>query len=95
MSCEKDNHKVAVEVENELKNVYFHFKATITNESGSRLDAAARIIKDSDGRYLITGHTDAKGSAAYNLKLSRERAAAVVSALEGEVCLRVCLNLKV
>ncbi|MCT3943625.1 OmpA family protein [Elizabethkingia anophelis] len=80
----KDNHKVAVEVENELKNVYFHFnKATITNESGSRLDAAARIIKDSDGRYLITGHTDAKGSAAYNLKLSRERAAAVVSALEG------------
>ena len=79
----KDNNQVATEVETELKNVYFHFnKATITNESGPRLDAAARIIKDSDGKYLITGHTDAKGSAAYNLKLSRERAASVVQALE-------------
>ena len=30
----------------------------------------------------MTGHTDAKGNAASNLKLSRERAAAVVQSLE-------------
>jgi hypothetical protein len=40
------------------------------------------LLKASGGNYLLTGHTDAKGSAAYNLKLSRERAAAVVGALE-------------
>ena len=31
---------------------------------------------------MIIGHTDKKGSEAYNLKLSRQRAAAVVQALE-------------
>ena len=50
--------------------------------SSSKLDTAARIIKENGGTFLLTGHTDAKGSAAYNLKLSKERAAAVVIALE-------------
>ncbi len=62
----------------------FNFnKATIRPESNGKLDQAATIIKQSnDGTFLVTGHTDAKGAAAYNLKLSRERAAAVVAALE-------------
>jgi OOP family OmpA-OmpF porin len=80
----KDNKEVATEVEKELKNVYFNFgKATIRPESNAKLDQAAKIIKETDGKYLLTGHTDIKGSAAYNLKLSKERAAAVVVALEG------------
>ncbi|MNY34268.1 Photosystem I chlorophyll a apoprotein A2 [compost metagenome] len=33
---------------------------------------------------MVTGHTDAKGAEAYNLKLSRQRAAAVVAALEAK-----------
>ncbi|KFF09821.1 membrane protein, partial [Chryseobacterium piperi] len=79
----KNNHETAKEVEKELKNVYFNFnKATIRPESNEKLDQAAKIIKESEGNYLLTGHTDIKGNAAYNLKLSRERAAAVVSALE-------------
>ncbi|MDE5493348.1 OmpA family protein [Elizabethkingia meningoseptica] len=79
----KNNNQTAVEVETELKNVYFNFnKATITNESDARLNSAAKIIKENGGNYLLTGHTDAKGNAAYNLKLSKERAAAVVNALE-------------
>ncbi|MCL1677248.1 OmpA family protein [Elizabethkingia meningoseptica] len=79
----KDNHQIAIEVENELKNVYFEFNSSrITGGSSSKLDTAARIIKENGGTFLLTGHTDAKGSAAYNLKLSRERAAAVVIALE-------------
>jgi len=79
----KDNTVTATAVEQELKNVYFNFnKATIRPESNERLDQAAKIIKENDGKYLLTGHTDVKGNAGYNLKLSQERAAAVVVALE-------------
>ncbi|EJL73873.1 OmpA family protein [Chryseobacterium populi] len=79
----KDNHQTATVVEQELKDVYFNFnKATIRPESNDRLDQAAKIIKENGGNYLLTGHTDIKGSPAYNLKLSQERAAAVVAALE-------------
>ncbi|MBB4806470.1 outer membrane protein OmpA-like peptidoglycan-associated protein/opacity protein-like surface antigen [Chryseobacterium defluvii] len=74
------------DIETEFKNVYFDFnKATIRPESKTALDNAAKIIKDDEGegfRYLLEGQTDKKGSDAYNLKLSRERAAAVVSALD-------------
>ena len=53
------------------------------SESHAKLDAAAEIIKESkSGNFLITGHTDKKGSAAYNLKLSQRRAWAVVEGLE-------------
>ncbi len=79
----KDNNETAKEVEKTLKDIYFNFnKATIRPESNSKLDLAASIIKENGGNYLLTGHTDIKGSAAYNLRLSKERAAAVVSALE-------------
>ncbi|RNA63329.1 OmpA family protein [Chryseobacterium nematophagum] len=81
--AKKDNNEVAKDVEKELKDVYFNFnKATIRPESNPKLDMAADVIKQSGGTYLLTGHTDIKGNAAYNLKLSRERAAAVVNALE-------------
>ncbi|WP_139252654.1 OmpA family protein, partial [Elizabethkingia meningoseptica] len=71
-------------VTTELKDILFDFnKATIQSSSLSKVDAAASIIKDSKvENFLVTGHTDAKGNAAYNLKLSRERAASVVKALE-------------
>ncbi|MGG1921135.1 OmpA family protein [Chryseobacterium sp. NRRL B-14798] len=79
----KDNKQTAVEVEKTLKDIYFNFnKATIRPESNEKLDLAASIIKENGGNYLLTGHTDIKGNAAYNLRLSKERAAAVVGALE-------------
>jgi len=79
----KDNRETATEVEKTLKDIYFNFnKATIRPESNEKLDLAAEIIKQNGGNYLLTGHTDIKGSAAYNLRLSQERAAAVVVALE-------------
>lgn len=76
--------KVAEEVTGHLKDILFNFnKATIRPESEPKLDAAATYLKQyGNGKYLIIGHTDKKGSDAYNLKLSRERAAAVVKALE-------------
>jgi outer membrane protein OmpA-like peptidoglycan-associated protein len=73
-----------VKINETLKDILFDFnKATIRPESSSKLDTAARIIKEADqANFLVVGMTDAKGSAAYNLNLSRQRAASVVSALE-------------
>ncbi|QDP85718.1 OmpA family protein [Chryseobacterium sp. SNU WT5] len=81
--CPKPKSVTATEVEGELKNIYFDFdKSTITAESGARLDAAATLIKTDGGNYLLEGQTDKKGAEAYNLDLSRRRAAAVVTALD-------------
>ncbi|EJL76089.1 OmpA family protein [Chryseobacterium populi] len=81
--CPKPKDVTATEVEAKLKSVYFDFnKATIKAESTPALDAAAEIIKKDGGNYLLEGRTDAKGAEAYNLKLSRERAASVVAALD-------------
>ena len=76
--------KVAEEVTGQLKDILFNFnKATLRPESEPKLDAAAAYLKQyGNGKYLVIGHTDKKGTDAYNLKLSRERAAAVVKALE-------------
>ena len=76
--------KPALEATGALKGITFDFgKAVISKSSYSKLDQAAEVIKSSNGgTFLITGHTDKKGNDAYNLKLSRERAAAVVRALE-------------
>ncbi|UJF30562.1 OmpA family protein [Kaistella sp. 97-N-M2] len=81
--CPKPKSVTATEVEGELKNIYFDFdRATIKAESGARLDAAATLIKTDGGNYLLEGQTDKKGAEAYNLDLSRRRAAAVVTALD-------------
>ena len=82
--CPKTNHSVAEEVTLSLKDILFNFgNATLRPESNDKLDAAAKIIQSSNGgTFLVIGHTDKKGNPAYNLKLSRERAAAVVKALE-------------
>ncbi|KMQ70726.1 OmpA family protein [Chryseobacterium koreense] len=81
--CPKPKSVTASEVEGVLKNIYFDFnKATITKESSAKLDEAAKIIKTDGGNYLLEGQTDAKGSEAYNLDLSRRRAKAVVDGLD-------------
>ncbi len=71
-------------VNTKLRDILFDFnKATIRPESNGKIDEAAKIIKDAEEtNFLVVGATDKKGSDAYNLKLSRERAAAVVGALE-------------
>ncbi len=82
--CPKPRIATATGVEKALGSVFFDFnKATIKAESKAALDEAANLIKTDGGNYLLEGQTDAKGSEAYNLKLSRERAAAVVAALDG------------
>ncbi|MHA6726864.1 OmpA family protein [Chryseobacterium sp. A301] len=82
--CPKPQEDLAQDATVALTDILFDFdKSTVRAESQPKLDAAAEIIKSSNGgTFLVAGHTDKKGSAAYNLKLSQRRAAAVVKGLE-------------
>jgi len=62
-----------------LQNVNFEFnKSTLTADSKTVLDGVAAGLKsDPDMRVELAGHTDSKGSDAYNKKLSQSRADSV------------------
>ena len=62
-----------------LRAVHFDFdKSNIRRDAVPILDEAVRILKDEGIMAVISeGHTDAIGTAEYNLKLSRRRASAV------------------
>jgi outer membrane protein OmpA-like peptidoglycan-associated protein len=55
-------------------------KATIKPESDSLLTEVAKVMTDHPEikQVRVEGHTDNKGSAAYNLKLSQQRAESVI-----------------
>ena len=61
--------------------VYFDFdSAALKPKAIEQLKPLGEALSSAElgsGRYLIIGHTDAKGSAAYNQKLSEQRAASV------------------
>jgi len=82
--CPKPQQDLAQDATVALTDILFDFdKSTVRAESMPKLDAAAEIIKSSNGgTFLVAGHTDKKGAASYNLKLSQRRAAAVVKGLE-------------
>ena len=67
-----------------FSNITFEFdRYDITPQSAMLLDEIARILKTMpDSKFLITGYTDARGSVAYNNRLSSRRADAIVRALE-------------
>jgi outer membrane protein OmpA-like peptidoglycan-associated protein len=71
----------------EIDTVNFGFgEAFLREEEIDKLDRIARILEqilagNPDEVFLIEGHTDAVGSEAVNLQLSRERARAVKDAL--------------
>lgn len=59
--------------------------STIAVESGPLVTALAAALRDCDTVIVeVAGHTDAKGSESANLRLSEERANAVVQALMAE-----------
>ncbi|HEX9296206.1 MAG TPA: OmpA family protein [Polyangiaceae bacterium] len=68
------------------QQIHFEFdKAVIRPESFPILDAVAEVLqKNPNMRIEVQGHTDNKGSAAYNLKLSDRRAASVRKYLTGK-----------
>lgn len=52
----------------------------LSPKANAVLDELAKALSSSElasSRFLLTGHTDAAGSADYNLKLSKRRAASV------------------
>ncbi|MBL4721222.1 MAG: OmpA family protein [Alphaproteobacteria bacterium] len=66
--------------------INFEFgSAQLTKDAKSTLGVLAVVIKhNKKSGFLVTGHTDAKGSANYNLRLSNKRAEAVTTFLEKE-----------
>ncbi|MEL7028639.1 MAG: OmpA family protein [Pseudomonadota bacterium] len=65
-----------------LDGLFFEFdKAVLTPESKPALDEIAKLLNGTDKSFYVVGHTDAKGTFAYNMKLSADRAEAVRAAL--------------
>ena len=66
-----------------LYGIYFDFdKAIVKEESKAALEEIAKLLKSkSDLNLYVVGHTDMKGELVYNLKLSEDRAQAVVDKL--------------
>ena len=64
-----------------LKNIYFDFdKTTLKNESFPELNKVVDFLKQNPSVEIeISGHTDNKGSDAYNETLSQGRSESVVS----------------
>ncbi|MCZ4222602.1 OmpA family protein [Pedobacter rhodius] len=59
-----------------LNNIYYDFDSAVILEAAAReLDNLAKIMQDNPEIYVELGsHTDSRGKAAYNLKLSQKRA---------------------
>lgn len=66
-----------------LRNIFFASgQSTLKAESNSELDRLVKLMKDVPGLVIeISGHTDNVGSESMNAKLSKDRAAAVVTYL--------------
>lgn len=79
--------ETATEVRIDLAaDVLFDFdKAEIKPQAQQALTQVATVIREKTGGTVrIEGHTDAKGSNAYNLRLSNQRAGAVKTWLVGK-----------
>jgi len=62
-----------------LEKIFFDYnKATIRSQSFGLLNEVAKVLKARPTMTVrIEGHTDDRGGATYNMKLSRERARSV------------------
>jgi len=69
-----------------IGNVLFDFDSSqVKSQYENNLDKAVEIIKANPGKEIILkGHTDSKGSAEYNMKLSKQRANAVADYLKSQ-----------
>jgi outer membrane protein OmpA-like peptidoglycan-associated protein len=66
-----------------VENVYFDFdKATLKDSSHASLDNIVTILKENPNMFIeISAHTDNKGKATYNQRLSQGRAKSVIAYL--------------
>lgn len=79
----KPINELITETEVKLNNIYFEFnKSNITQQGATELNKLVNIMQDyTDMKILVRSHTDSKGKAEYNLKLSESRAQATVQYL--------------
>ena len=66
-----------------LNNIFFDYnKATLRSESFSELGRVVKVLNENPSIQIeISGHTDTRGSAEYNQKLSEDRSKSVVDYL--------------
>ena len=66
-----------------IDNIYYDYnKATIRSDAKPSLDQLIRLLNEYPNMKIqINSHTDCRGSDAYNIKLSQNRASAVVKYL--------------
>lgn len=77
--------KLSVGVTSILRNIYFDFdKATFQTDSYTELNKLESMMRTSAITIELAGHTDAVGTKAYNIYLSRKRAEAVKDYLTGK-----------
>jgi outer membrane protein OmpA-like peptidoglycan-associated protein len=76
LSIEETETEIRIEIP---ADVLFDFdKSDIRQDAAAALDEVAEIIREHPGQPVrIEGHTDAKGSEAYNQRLSEDRARSV------------------
>jgi outer membrane protein OmpA-like peptidoglycan-associated protein len=84
LSTAESNKRVEVTL---AADVLFRFdSASLSRRAQSRIDEAAEKIAENEPDVVrVSGYTDSRGSDAYNLGLSRRRAAAVAAALRAEL----------
>ena len=77
-----------------LPNIEFEFaRAELTTSGRAELQKVLRFMNDQpEIRLEVWGHTDAKGTDAYNLRLSQQRAASVMQFLTGNGIAAARLN---
>ncbi len=77
--CPEVTKEVIKKLNDFSKSILFDTsKATIKAESSSQLEEIAKVMNEySNANFKLEGHTDSTGSAAKNLQLSKDRAAAV------------------
>jgi len=83
VAVEEIKKEVPVEKEIVLRNVYFDFKRSILRrDAKEELNRLVELMKKMpDMRVEISGHTDAAGSAKFNMQLSQWRVESVVAYL--------------
>ncbi|WP_291645549.1 OmpA family protein [Bosea sp. (in: a-proteobacteria)] len=82
--CSKAGHVVKPAAAFDLVVRFKYNSDVLEPDAKSNLDEFAKALKDPQlaaSSFLVEGHTDARGSADYNLNLSERRAKAVVSYL--------------
>ena len=72
---EEVTQEVVEQINMNAKRIAFRFgKATLTEESLLVLDEIASLLKDTDAKIKVEGHSSLEGNPKSNLKLSQDRA---------------------